>query len=66
VGIDVQNKIITVAGVPVDEKEGEMAAKPTCRACGHRLSDHRGGKPTPRPSSTACRDCNACDKELNG
>lgn len=34
-----------------------------CRDCGHALSEHRG-KPKPRPSSTACRNCNACDREL--
>jgi hypothetical protein len=33
-----------------------------CKACGHDLNQHRG-TPKPRPSSTACRNCSACDRE---
>lgn len=36
-----------------------------CRHCGHPLGKHKGGRPQPRPSSTACRQCSACDKEQN-
>lgn len=36
-----------------------------CTACGHALRFHKNGRPAPRPSSTACRGCSACDREQN-